>query len=91
MSIIPEGKIQSAELDRAKFYFNQPANCLSDSDHWEELEIECTADLGIDGYGGFFMVLKTKKWSIDSIDDLQILIDRIKRIIDGKKNENSGN
>ena len=81
--------MEKPELYKMLFKFNQDPNCLSDVDDWEELEIECMADLGIDASEGrFFMVLKTEKWSIDSVADLEELVERIKRVMnkteDGK-------
>lgn len=73
--------MEPPELDRMKFNFSQQANCFSKQDEYEFLEIKCLSDIGIDGGGGFFMVLKTKQWSIDSLDDLQKLVDRIKQVM----------
>jgi hypothetical protein len=70
------------ELYTMSFKFSQEANCLSHEDDYEELEIECMADLGIDASEGrFFMVLKTEKWSIDSVAELEELMERIKRVM----------
>jgi hypothetical protein len=69
------------ELYTMSFKFSQEANCLSHNDDFEELEIECFSDLGIDAGDGFFMVLKTEKWSIDSVADLEELVERIKRVM----------
>ena len=81
--------MEKPELYKMLFKFNQDPNCLSDVDDWEELEIECMSDLGIDASDGrFFMVLKTEKWSIDSVAELEELVERIKRVMnkteDGK-------
>jgi hypothetical protein len=70
------------ELYTMSFKFSQEANCLSHEDEYEELQIECMADLGIDASDGrFFMVLKTEKWSIDSVAELEELVERIKRVM----------
>jgi hypothetical protein len=70
------------ELHKMSFEFVQDAHCLSTSvDETEILTIECMSDLGIDYNGGFFMVLKTEQWSIDSIDDLKKLVDRIQKVL----------
>jgi hypothetical protein len=70
------------ELYTMSFKFSQEANCLSHEDEYEELQIECLADLGIDASDGrFFMVLKTEKWSIDSVAELEELVERIKRVM----------
>ena len=81
--------MEETELYKAVFTFTQDPNCISDSEDWEELQIELVSDLGIDASSGrCFMVLKTDKWSIDSIADLEELVERIKRVInkeqDGK-------
>jgi hypothetical protein len=68
-------------LERATFEFSQEANCLSHSDEYESLIIECESDLGIDRGEGCFYVLKTEKWSINDEKDLVKLFDRIQKII----------
>lgn len=72
---------QGIILERATFEFSQEGNCLSDSDATESLIIECESSLGIDRDNGCFFVLKTEKWSIDSVDDLEKLFNRIRKII----------
>ena len=81
---IPE--IQEPILERATFEFSQEANCLSNSDEFESLTIECKSSLGIDNDKSCFFVLKTECWSIDNELDLKKLFDRIKKVIkkDGK-------
>lgn len=76
---IPE--IQEPILERATFEFSQEANCLSNSDEFESLTIECESDLGIDRNECCFYVLKTEQWSIDNEQDLKKLFDRIKKVI----------
>ena len=68
-------------LERATFEFSQDGNCISNSDHYEFLTIECESDLGIDRDEGCFYVLKTEKWSIDDENDLKKLFDRIQKVI----------
>jgi hypothetical protein len=72
---------QGTLLERATFEFSQDGNCVSDSDQYEFLEVEAVSSLGIDRDEGCFFVLKTTKWSIDSVEDLEKLFDRIKQII----------
>lgn len=70
------------ELVRAIFEFSQEANCVSPTDNSEILTIECESSLGIDNDKGCFYILKTETgWSIDSVEDLQKLIDRINKVI----------
>ena len=72
---------QGIILEEAAFKFSQEANCLSDSNDYESLEIEALSDLGIDRNAGCFFVLKTEKWSVDSVEDLEKLFDRIRKIV----------
>jgi hypothetical protein len=72
-------------LERATFEFSQDANCLSNPDEFEKLIIECEADLGIDRTNECFFVLKTEKWSMDGVEDLKLLFDRIEKVIINKK------
>jgi len=72
---------QGIILEEASFRFSQDANCLSESDQYEFLEIEAHSSLGIDRDGDCFFVLKTEKWSVDSVEDLEKLFNRIKKVI----------
>lgn len=70
------------KLEKASFEFSQEGNCLSHSDFVEILTIECESSLGIDNDEGCFYVLKTETgWSIDSLDELQKLLDRVNKTI----------
>jgi hypothetical protein len=75
---------QGTLLEEATFRFSQDGNCLSKSDQYEFLEIEAHSSLGIDRENDCFFVLKTEKWSVDSIEDLEKLFDRIRKVV---KNE----
>lgn len=72
---------QGILLESASFKFSQDANCVSDSDDYEFLTIECESSLGIDRDEGCFYVLKTEKWSINDEQDLKKLFDRIQKVI----------
>ncbi len=72
---------QGIILERATFEFSQDGNCISSSDQYESLTIECESSLGIDRDEECFYVLKTEKWSIDSEQDLKKLFDRIQKVI----------
>jgi hypothetical protein len=73
------GKI---DLDKVTFEFTQEENCMSnDMGGVESLTIECTSDLGITNTDGAFFVLKTEQWSIDGVDDLKLLFDKIEQAI----------
>lgn len=68
------------KLDSAIFEFSQEGNCV-DRAEYETLTIECKADIGIDNTEGCFFVLKTEQWSIDTVDELQLILDRIAKSI----------
>lgn len=70
------------KLERCSFTFSQEGNGNGTTDEYEELIIECEASLGIDNDEGCFYVLKTTTgWSMDSVDELQKLFDRIQKAI----------
>ena len=76
---------QGTLLEEATFRFSQDANCLDDQDEYEFLEIKAQSSLGIDRDCDCFFTLSTQKWSIDSVENLEKLFNRIKKIIeDGK-------
>tara|TARA_B110000305_G_scaffold221374_1_gene264020 strand:- start:38 stop:283 length:246 start_codon:yes stop_codon:yes gene_type:complete len=68
-------------LEEASFKFSQDANCLSNEDEYESLEIEAQSSLGIDRDEGCFFILKTEKWSVDGIEELEKLFDRIRKVV----------
>jgi hypothetical protein len=72
---------QGTLLEEASFRFSQDANCLSDRDEYEFLEIEARSSIGIDRDEDCFFILKTEKWSVDSIEDLEKLFDRIRQVL----------
>ena len=76
-------------LEEANFRFSQDANCLSDQDDYEFLTIEAQSSLGIDRDEDCFFILKTEKWSVDGIEELEKLFDRIRQVViknkDGQK------
>jgi hypothetical protein len=67
-------------LENATFNFSQDGNCVDGGN--EFLEIRCDSSIGIDRDKGYFYILKTERWAVDSADDLQELFDRIKKAID---------
>ena len=68
------------KLEEAIFNFSQEGSCMKRTDEYEFLQIKCLSDLGIDNSEGkCFYELKTEGWSIDSIDELQELFDRISK------------
>ena len=82
--------MEKPELMTMTFNFSQEANCVNENRENENLEIQCHSDLGIDYNGGFFMVLKTEGWSIDSLDDLKTLVERIERVLINSKQSPPG-
>ena len=80
---------QETLLEEASFKFSQETNCLNNQDDFETLEIKCLSDVGIDRAEGCFYVLKTEGWSIDSLEELQKLFDRISKSLFLKNNKGS--
>jgi hypothetical protein len=76
---------QGTLLEEAKFRFSQDPNCLDRSDEYEFLEIKARSSLGIDRDVDCFFTLSTKKWSIDSVEDLEKIFNRIKKVIENGK------
>jgi len=72
---------QELILEEALFRFSQDGNCLSIPDAAEFLEIEAHSSLGIDRDNDCFFILKTEKWSVDSIEDLEKLFNRIRKVV----------
>jgi hypothetical protein len=72
---------QGTLMEQASFKFSQDANCISGHDDYEFLEIEAVSSLGIDRDNDCFFVIKTKKWSVDSAEDLEKLFDRIRQVV----------
>ena len=66
-------------LENATFNFSQDGNCVDGGD--EFLEIRCDSSLGLDRDKSCFFILKTEQWTVDSPEDLQVLFDRIKKVI----------
>jgi len=74
------------KLEEATFHFSQEGSCMKRTDEYEFLEIKCLADVGIDNADGkCFYELKTKGWSIDTVDELQELFDRIQKSLSPKQ------
>ena len=72
---------EKPSLVECSFTFDQEANCNGATGDREILTIECESSLGIDFDKGCFYVLKTDGWSIDNVNDLQLLFDRINKVI----------
>ena len=72
---------QGIILEEASFKFSQDANCISDRGEYEFLEIETHSSLGIDRDNDCFFILKTEKWSVDGVEELEKLFDRIRKVV----------
>jgi len=69
-------------LESCTFNFSQDRNCLSDKDEAEFLEIRVEASLGLDrDVKNEFFILKTEGWSLNGIEDLEKLFDRIRKTL----------
>lgn len=55
--------------------FSQEGNTLGTTDEYEELivDLECQTDMS----EGYFVVLKTNGWSVDDVDHLKNIIDKM--------------
>lgn len=77
---------QGVLLEEATFRFSQDPNCLDSQDEYEFLEIKAQSSLGIDRDKGCFFTLTTEKWSVDGVEDLEKIFNRIRKVIeDGKE------
>lgn len=72
---------QGTLLESATFRFSQDPNCLDGNNEYEFLEVEAHSSLGIDRDGDCFYTIRTKKWSVDSIEDLEKLFNRIRKVV----------
>ena len=68
-------------LEEAIFKFSQNGNCLNGTDDFEFLEIKAISSLGIDRDNECFFELRTRKWSIESSEDILNLTKRIEKIL----------
>lgn len=71
----PQGTEISLSTEGTVFKFLQED--YEEKEDYEELKIKVSNE-----GGGNFYVLETKKWSIDSVDDLKLIIDKINHAID---------
>jgi hypothetical protein len=83
--------MEKPKLERCVFEFSQEGNTNGTTSDYEDLTISCEASLGIDNDNGCFYVLKTKTgWSIDGVEELQELFDRIQTVIKSKEDKQDG-
>jgi hypothetical protein len=70
------------KLFQCSFTFEQEGNGNGSTQDLECLTISCESNFGIDEDKGCYFVLKTDTgWSVDSIDELKALFDRIEKSI----------
>lgn len=72
---------EQPKLHSCSFEFYQEGNCISDRDECEFINIDFCSDVGIDDSEGGFFVIKTEKWSVNDENDLKLLFDRIKQLM----------
>lgn len=80
-------QLQGTLLESVEFEFSQDGNCVNKAEY-ETLKIRCESSLGIDrdeDAGNYFFVLSTKQWSINSVEELDELFNRIRAAVDFKK------
>lgn len=69
------------QLENASFTFSQEGNCNARTGEFERLTIDLDSSLGVDTDGDGFFVLKTDGWSVDGVQDLEELFNRIRTVI----------
>jgi hypothetical protein len=83
--------MEKPKLERCVFEFSQEGNTNGTTGDYEDLTISCESSLGIDNDGGCFYVLKSESgWSIDNVNDLQELFDRLQTVIKSKEDKQDG-
>ena len=71
-------------LDTMTFKFEQEENCV-DGGEGETLIVEAKSSLGIDGDGGAFYVLRTEQWAVSDIEEMLVMLKRVKAALDAVK------
>jgi hypothetical protein len=71
--------IEKPILDNCTFSFDKDGNCVDGG--FESIDIEYKSSLGIDRGGGGFFVIKTQGWSLDSVEELEELFNRIRKVL----------
>lgn len=72
------------KLEKAVFDFTQEGNCIESAGYIEELSITFESSLGIDEDEDGFFVLRTNGWSLDTAEELDELLKRVKSIVKKK-------
>jgi hypothetical protein len=83
-----ENKSDKPELYSIQATFTQEGSCIDGG--FEEIVIQLRGDLGLDYMKSGFFTIKTESWSVDSVQELEDLFNRIKKTIqDNDKIQNS--
>ena len=72
-------------LDNASFSFSQEGNCNGTTSEYEDITIDFESSLGVDRDNDGYFVLRTEGWSIDGVEDLEELFNRIRKILNVKE------
>lgn len=73
------------KLESASFKFTQEGNCNESAGDYESLTIDFESSLGLDTDDDGYFVLRTEGWSIDVVQDLEQLLNRIRKILNTKE------
>ena len=68
-------------LNKSSFHFTQEGNTEGTTSDFEEITIDYEV---IDDEGGFF-VIRTEGWSMDSVEEMEELFNRIRKIHNTKE------
>lgn len=84
MSLCKNNKTMETKSDKPELYsiqatFTQEGSCIDGG--FEEIVIELRSDLGLDHMGDGFFTIKTESWSVDNIQELEELFNRLKKTI----------
>jgi hypothetical protein len=69
------------ELNKASISFTQEGNCNGSAGDHESLTIDFESSLYLDTDVDGYFVLRTEGWSIDGVQDLEELFNRIRKIL----------
>ena len=73
------------QLNSASFKFTQKGNCNGSTADYEELIVDFESSIYLDADNDGYFVLKTEGWSIDEVQDLEELFNRIRKILNTKE------
>ena len=67
------------QLESASFKFTQEGNCNGSAGDHESLIIDFESSLHLDTDVDGYFVLRTEGWSVDSVEELEELFNRIRK------------